>query len=365
MKIVHELSSNQLQFASQLRSIANTVRRTAQVEPKQVGKEHRRTFQVLRSLANDRSIMITKPDKGRGVVVMDRSDYLRKMYTIIDDPATFRAIDTDTTMMNEDRLVNILRDLKKEDFISEAEYSLARPVGAMPARLYGLPKLHKKDTPLRPVMSATKTVGYGLGKVLTRRLNHLRQSPYVVKDSFDFVEKIKKSTNANKTMVSFDVKSLFTNVPLTYTIDLILDRMYPTCEAICPPRPKTRQCKDCRRRNNFSVLLRAATSDIQFIFESKTFVQHNGVAMGAPLAPVIADICMAHMETSLMEQLEQIGVCEWHRYVDDTVVLLEPDTNIEDVLHVLNEFQPSIKFTHEPEKDNTIAFLDVQVIRTW
>jgi hypothetical protein len=86
--------------------------------------------------------------------------------------------------------------------------------------------------------------------------------------------------------------------------------------------------------------------------------------MGAPLAPVIADIFMAHMENSLMEQLEKIGVCEWHRYVDDTFVLLEPGTNIDDVLHVLNEFQPSIKFTHEPEKDNTIVFLDVQVIRT-
>ena len=49
MKILHELSSTQLQAASQLRSIANTVRRTAQVELKQVGKEHRRTFQVLRS----------------------------------------------------------------------------------------------------------------------------------------------------------------------------------------------------------------------------------------------------------------------------------------------------------------------------
>ena len=87
--------------------------------------------------------------------------------------------------------------------------------------------------------------------------------------------------------------------------------------------------------------------------------------MGAPLAPVIADIFMAHMETSLMERLEQIGVCEWHRYVDDTFVLLKPGINIDDVLpHVLNEFQPSLQFTHEPEKDNTMTFLDVQVIRT-
>ena len=56
--------------------------------------------------------------------------------------------------------------------------------------------------------------------------------------------------------------------------------------------------------------------------------------------------------------------CEWHRYVDDAFVLLEPDTNIDDLPNVLNEFQPSIKFTHKPEKDNTIAFIDVRVIRT-
>jgi hypothetical protein len=52
------------------------------------------------------------------------------------------------------------------------------------------------------------------------------------------------------------------------------------------------------------------------------YVQHNGVAMGASLAPVIADIFMAHMETTLMDELKRIGVCEWHRYVDDTFVCL-------------------------------------------
>ena len=90
-----------------------------------------------------------------------------------------------------------LRDLKKEEFISEEEYSLARSVSAIPARHYGLSKLHRKDTPLRPVVSATKTVGYGLGRVLTQRLKHLRQSPCVVRDRFDFIEKIKKLANAD------------------------------------------------------------------------------------------------------------------------------------------------------------------------
>ncbi|CAF1663857.1 unnamed protein product [Adineta ricciae] len=85
--------------------------------------------------------------------------------------------------------------------------------------------------------------------------------------------------------------------------------------------------------------------------------------MGAPLAPVIADIFMAHLETTLMDQLKQSGVCEWHRYVDDTFVLLEPTTNVADVLTILNNFHASIKFTYELEKDHSLPFLDVRVIR--
>jgi hypothetical protein len=55
----HELTSTQLHGASQLRSMTNTVRRTAQLEMKKVGKDHRRTFEILRSLAKNRSIIIT------------------------------------------------------------------------------------------------------------------------------------------------------------------------------------------------------------------------------------------------------------------------------------------------------------------
>ena len=254
--------------------------------------------------------------------------------------------------------------MKKDGFISEEEYSLARPVGSMPARIYGLPKLHKANCPLRPVMSATKTVGYGLGKMLTRRLDHLRRTPYVVKDTFDFVRRIQASGNTDKRMLSFDVSSLFTNVPLTFTIELILDRLYPACTINCKDKPRTRQCKECYRRGEFRILLEAATSDTQFMFDGKIFVQHNGVAMGAPLAPIIADVFMAELETTLMDRLEQKGVREWHRYVDDTFVLVEPDTNIQDVLDILNGFHSSIKFTFEFEEANSLPFLDVRVSRS-
>jgi hypothetical protein len=94
------------------------------------------------------------------------------------------------------------------------------------------------------------------------------------------------------------------------------------------------------------------------------YVQHNGVAMGAPLAPVMADIFMAHMETTLMDELKRIGVCEWHRYVDDTFALVDPDTKVDDILSILNNFHPSIKFTHENEANDSLPFLDVRVTRS-
>ena len=61
----HELRSTHLHAASQLRCMANTTRRAAQLEMKKGGKNHRFTFEVLRSLAEDRSVIITRPDNGR------------------------------------------------------------------------------------------------------------------------------------------------------------------------------------------------------------------------------------------------------------------------------------------------------------
>ncbi|CAF4737377.1 unnamed protein product [Rotaria sp. Silwood1] len=94
------------------------------------------------------------------------------------------------------------------------------------------------------------------------------------------------------------------------------------------------------------------------------YVQHNGVAMGAPLAPIIADIFMSHLEETLMDRLKESGVCEWYRYVDDTFVLIEPITKAENVLEILNNFHPSISFTHQLETNGSLPFLDVWVTRS-
>jgi hypothetical protein len=120
----------------------------------------------------------------------------------------------------------------------------------------------------------------------------------------------------------------------------------------------------CQQREDFNILLNTATSEVNFLFNNQMYVQYNGVAMGAPIAPIIADIFMSHMEISLMEQLKQQGIHEWYRYVGDTFVPIEPATKIENILNLLHNFHDSIKFTHVTENEDSLPFLEVKVYRS-
>ena len=101
--------------------------------------------------------------KGPSVLWVDKPDYAERMESILQDQSTFRLIDHDPTLVDEDPLIRLLLRMRKKCFITNDEYNLARPASPRPPRLYGLPKLHKPNYLLRPVMSASKTIGYGLG----------------------------------------------------------------------------------------------------------------------------------------------------------------------------------------------------------
>jgi hypothetical protein len=77
---------------------------------------------------------------------------------------------------------------------------------------------------------ATGTPHYNVGKFLAKLLNPLAQNEYTLRDSFHAVSEIKSIPKELITegyrLVSFDVVSLFTNVPLTKTVKIILDRVF-------------------------------------------------------------------------------------------------------------------------------------------
>ena len=90
--------------------------------------------------------------------------------------------------------------------------------------------------------------------------------------------------------------------------------------------------------------------------------QIDGVAMGSPLGPVLANIFMCHFEEKWVMS-GQVCPSFWYRYVDDTFTMFENKDTANGFLHYLNSRHNSIKFTIELEQDNEIPFLDILVKR--
>ena len=88
------------------------------------------------------------------------------------------------------------------------------PLGCVTPKVYGLPKIHKPDTPLRPIVSSCDSVTYGVAKELTKILKPLvAKSPHHINSTHDFVEQVKQFTLApGEYLSSYDVSALFTSV---------------------------------------------------------------------------------------------------------------------------------------------------------
>ena len=109
---------------------------------------------ALRLLSKNKDIIITKPDKGFGIVILNRTDYIENVEAILSYTNKFKlSPNTDVYEISrkiERKVRNFLRNsLKKPGLILEQEYKSLYPNGSFIGILYGLPKVHKRGTPIR------------------------------------------------------------------------------------------------------------------------------------------------------------------------------------------------------------------------
>ena len=105
-------------------------------------------------------------------------------------------------------------------------------------------------------------------------------------------------------MVSLDVESLFTNVPSDYTINLILERIY-----------KNKELNILIPESDLKKLLELCTKDNILLFNGLLYQQVDGVAMGSPLGPLLANIFMSHVEKLLFNSDLKTEVNFWLQYI--------------------------------------------------
>ena len=148
--------------------------------------------QAIRELRSDKTRMVLTADKGVSMVVMDREDYNTKSEELL-HTSTYQILSTDPTNKHKNKLISLLKSIKAEGGISETTYKKLYPTGATTPKYYGLTKVHKEDTPLRPIVSSIGSVTYETAKELSRILKPLLgRSTHHVRNNQGFIQSIKK-----------------------------------------------------------------------------------------------------------------------------------------------------------------------------
>ena len=121
----------------------------------------------------------------------------------------------------------LVHNANQSDRIDKTGYDRLRATYSTTPQLYGLPKIHKPEVPLRPIVSSIGSPTYNLAKFLTHIVSPLSgKTSSFVKDSRDFVEKVRRlRPEEGSILVSFDVTSLFTKVPIAEALEVIGRRL--------------------------------------------------------------------------------------------------------------------------------------------
>ena len=308
----------------------------------------KRFSKAINALKKDDSLHITKADKSSAVVIMNKGDYIEKMENLLSDENTYKQLQRNplesvNSQFNK-KVKSLLRDRK--DLIQKVfKFTPSLPY------MYGLIKTHKPNNPARPIISSVGSASYNLSKYLVSILNPLvgAISNSNIKNNVDLTEKLNSlNMSSDFKLVSFDVVSLFTKVP----IDDLLEMLPEELENFDLPFSS----------DTLIELIKLCVKDSKFEFNGKYYSQNFGMAMGNPLSPVLSNLYMELFEKKILNRILPRNVV-WFRYVDD-IICIWPNNLDENVfLMSLNDLVPSIKFTMELEQNSSLPFLDVLIHR--
>ena len=127
---------------------------------------------ILKRLRKNKDIVTTRPDRGSGVVILDKKFYKKKILRLISDVNKFRKLNEDPALTREGQLQRFLRKIKDKGLFDDNTFKKIYPSGSKPATIYGLPKTHKllsndfQDLSFRPIVSTIATYNYNLAKFL-------------------------------------------------------------------------------------------------------------------------------------------------------------------------------------------------------
>ena len=281
-----EHACNQLQQgkAEELRGEVKSILKKIQAPKHNITGEERKVIDELRK---DKSRIILTADKGVSMVVMDRDDYNRKAEDIPHQSA-YKPIPNDPTNKYKNKLNSLLKSIKTEGGIDKSTYKRLYTTGAGTPKFYGLPKVHKEYTTQNHSIQHWGSDIYNNKRIVWDPKAPGGEITTPHSQNQDFIEHFKViQLGPDEIMVSYDVKALFTSVPIQPALSIIEKLL--------------KEDTGLQNRTTMSVkhimdLLEFCLRSTYFTYQGKYFEQVEGPAMGSLISPIVPNLYMENSE---------------------------------------------------------------------
>ena len=262
---------------------------------------------ALYSLKNDNTIVIKGADKGSGVVVWDREDYLKEAHKQLSDEEVYEEVTNDPSTL-ESTIFNALNKIRARGDLSADNLEYFFNKDPKFARFYLLPKIHKRlhNVPGRPVISNCGYYTENISSFLDYHLQPLaKKVESYIKDTNHFLKKLQElgSLPKNAILCTIDVVGLYPNIPHEEGLASIRKHL------------NNRENKEVTT-DTLVELADIVLKNNYFQFLDKTFKQKRGTAIGTKFAPPYSILFMADLEKRLLSDID-LKPSIWWRYIDD------------------------------------------------
>ena len=336
---------------------------------------------AIKDLQKDTSIVIKEADKGGAIVIMDANHYEQMVSDQLEDQSFSKKLPQNEDKKTMSQIGKLIRNHGQNLTKNEIDYLTNFEVRT--SNFYGLPKIHKskeiqenirncknthikipkpEDLKLRPIIAGPSSSTQRLSNLLDILLKPLcKKVPSFIRDDMDFLNYIPDRVPLNTILVSFDVTSLYTNIPHDLGIQAVtfwLEKYQAEIPTRFPP--------------DFIVSgLKLVLENNHFYFNDNFYLQIKGTAMGTKVAPTYATLVMGYLEEKLYNELPFLFDVNfatyikenWKRCLDDCFIFwTKSEEELQTFHSTINSIHQSIKFTIESSTTH-LPFLGILIIK--
>ncbi|XP_069472857.1 uncharacterized protein [Ambystoma mexicanum] len=312
---------------------------------------------TLKGLLVNDSIIIRKADKGGAVVILNRKDYIDECMRQLEDGQSYQRLDENPTQKLETMIHLKVTKAEERRWITKKEAEFLRADKPRTPQFYILPKIHKSLTrpPRRPIVSGCDSVLEPLSRFADHFMQPMvREMSSFIKDTTQIIKEVegRPFNQVEEILICLDVVSLYTNIPQRASLEVLEERLLMENNNTETPASFILWCAEVALTENY------------FHFNGCYYKQIQGTAMGATLAPSIANLYMEAFEKRVIygdNNPFRNNIQVWKRYINDVLLIWKGDeSEAISFFKWLNEQNQHLKFTENYSREE-VNFLDVTI----